>query len=66
MVFEQLTFAAEDLMGLAYATENQISDSPGSFIALISDGFRDEFARKILREKVRGVGSAGQYIGVMS
>ncbi len=63
---EQLTFAAEDLMGLAYATENQISDSPGAFIALISDGFTDEFDRKLLREKLRGVGSAGEYTGVMT
>lgn len=63
---EQLTFQAEDLMGLASATENQISDSPGSFVAMISDGFRDEFAAKILQEKIRGVGSAGQYTGVLT
>lgn len=63
---EQLTFTAEDLMGLAYATENQIADSPSSFIAFVADGFKDEFDRKVLREKLRGVGAAGEYTGVMN
>lgn len=62
---EQLTFTAEDLIGLAHATENQISDSPSSFIAMISDGFRDEFASKIMQEKIRGTGTGGQYLGAL-
>ncbi len=64
--FEQLTFAAEDLIGLAHATENQVSDSPVSFIALIADGFRDEFAAKVLNEKIGGTGAAGQYLGMLN
>lgn len=64
--YEQLRFNAEDLVGAAHATENQISDSPGSFIALISDGFKDEFARKILLEKLRGTGTGGQYLGALT
>lgn len=66
MATERLTFTAEDLIGAAFATENQIADSPGSFIALIADGFRDEFGRKTLREKLRGTGAGGQYLGVLN
>lgn len=65
MAFEQLTFQAEDLIGLAHATENQISDSPGSFVAMIADGFRDEFGAKLLQEKINGVKASGQYMGVL-
>lgn len=66
MQFEQLSFDAHELMGAAYATESILTDSPRAFIALISDGFRDEFAAKILSEKLSGSGAGGQYLGVLN
>jgi HK97 family phage major capsid protein len=63
---EKLRFTAEELIGLAHATESQVSDSPATFIAMVADGFRDEFAGKILSEKIRGTGAAGQYLGVLN
>lgn len=63
---EQLSFDAQELIGAAYATESLMADSPGSFIAMISAGFRDEFAAKILNEKLNGVGASGQYLGVLN
>jgi HK97 family phage major capsid protein len=63
---EQLSFDAHELMGLAVATESVLTDSPNAFIALISDGFRDEFAAKLLNEKLNGVGAGGQFLGVMN
>lgn len=66
MQTEQLAFDAHELIGLAHATESQISDSPVSFVAMISDGFRDEFAARLLREKIRGTGAGGQYLGILA
>jgi HK97 family phage major capsid protein len=65
MSFEQLSFEAHELMGAAYATESVLVDSPNTFVALIATGFKDEFAAKILKEKLVGVGAAGQFIGVI-
>lgn len=66
MQFEQLSLDAHELMGLAYATESVLTDSPQAFIALISDGFRDEFAAKLLAEKLSGSGAGGQFLGVLN
>lgn len=63
---EQLSFDAAELIGAAYATESVMTDSPSSFIALISGGFADEFAAKILKEKLRGTGTGGQFLGVLN
>jgi HK97 family phage major capsid protein len=65
MTVEQVELNAVPLMGLSYATEELLSDSAISFAALIEAGFRDEFASKILNEKINGTG-AGQYEGVIN
>jgi len=66
MQLEQLSFDAQELIGAAYATESVMTDSPMSFIAMISDGFRDEFSMRTLMEKITGTGTAGQYLGVLN
>lgn len=61
---ELLNFKAESLMGIAYATEEIMTDSAISFAALIADGFRDEFGSKLIDEKIDGTG-VGEYLGVL-
>jgi HK97 family phage major capsid protein len=65
MQMEQVTFQAHSLMGVSYATEEILTDSPISFAAMIQEGFGDEFAAKILDEKIRGTG-AGEFEGVLN
>jgi len=65
MTVEQVELSATPLMGLSYATEELIADSAISFVALLEAGFRDEFAGKILNEKINGTG-VGQYEGVIN
>jgi len=65
MEMETVGLKATPLMGLSYATEELINDSAISFVALLEAGFRDEFAKKILNEKIRGTG-VGQMEGVLS
>lgn len=65
MEMEMIAMNATPLMGLSYATEELISDSAISFVALLERGFRDEFAKKILNEKIRGTG-VGQMEGVLN
>jgi HK97 family phage major capsid protein len=65
MTIEQVELTATPLMGLSYATEELLTDSVISFAALIEAGFRDEFAAKILNEKINGTG-AGQFEGVIN
>lgn len=65
MAVEQVELSATPLMGLSYATEELIADSAISFTALIEAGFRDEFASKILSEKLSGTG-AGTMEGVLN
>lgn len=65
MTVEQVELSAAPLMGLSYATEELISDSAISFVALIEAGFKDEFASKIINEKLNGTG-VGQMEGVLN
>lgn len=65
MQVEQVELSATPLMGLSYATEELISDSAISFVALLEAGFRDEFASKILSEKISGTG-VGTLEGVLN
>lgn len=66
MQFQQLSLDSNELIGAAHASESIITDSPNSFVALLSAGFGDEFGAKILREKLRGTGTGGQYMGVLN
>lgn len=65
MEFEQVKLTATMLFGLAYVTEELLERSPMSYIALLEAGFRDEFAAKMLKEKLFGTG-AGQMEGVVN
>jgi HK97 family phage major capsid protein len=65
MAIEQVELNAHSLMGVAYATEEILTDSPQSFAALLEAGFRDEFGAKILQEKLFGTG-VGEYEGVLN
>lgn len=65
MQFEQIEYKASGLYGLAYATEELMSDSPQSFAAILDAGFRDEFGAKILNERINGVGGA-EFVGVLN
>lgn len=65
MAIEQVELNAHSLMGVAYATEEILTDSPQSFAALLETGFRDEFGAKILQEKLLGNG-VGEYEGVLN
>jgi HK97 family phage major capsid protein len=62
---EMITLKASSLFGLAYATEELLSDSPLSFIAIIDSGFRSQFGAHMLNEKLRGLGG-DQYLGVLT
>ena len=61
--YEQVTLEAEDLMGIAYATEEILTESPVSFAALLSAGFTDEFASKVMAERFDGTG-VGEFMGI--
>ena len=65
MELEQVQLIAEPLMGLSYATEELLTASAISFVALIQQGFNTEFPSKILYEKIHGTG-AGQMEGVIN
>lgn len=62
---EKVTLKASSLFGLAYATEELITDSPESFVAIIDSGFREQFGAHMLNEKLRGTG-AGEFLGILT
>ena len=53
---EQVTFNATSVFGLAYATLEQLSDSPLAFASYISSQFRREFNSNHVKELMRGTG----------
>jgi HK97 family phage major capsid protein len=65
MKFEKVKLSVDDLFGVAIATERILTDSPISFAALLEAGFNDEFAARILFERLYGTG-IGEYLGVLS
>jgi len=62
---EMLTMKAASVFALAYATEEILADSPGSFIARLEQGFSLQFAAYMFNEKLRGKGG-DQYLGVLT
>jgi HK97 family phage major capsid protein len=62
---EKITLKADSLFGMAYATEELLTDSAITFIALIEAGFREEFAGHLINERLNGSG-VGEYLGVMN
>lgn len=65
MSFEQIEMNVHAIFGVAYATEEILSDSPQSFVALLNAGFRDEFASNRMDERLNGSGT-GEFLGVLS
>jgi len=63
MQTEQVTLTAYSLFGLAYASEELLTDSPRSFAAMIASGFSEEFSAKIVDERLNGTG-VGEFLGI--
>lgn len=63
MTLENVKLKADKLTGLAYATEELLSDSAISVAALIAAGFNDEFTSKLIDERINGTG-VGEFLGV--
>lgn len=61
--FKQLSIEATALMGVAYATEEILIESPISFASILSQGFDKAFASRIIEERLNGTG-VGQFLGV--
>uniref|UniRef100_A0A6M3KC66 Putative capsid protein n=1 Tax=viral metagenome TaxID=1070528 RepID=A0A6M3KC66_9ZZZZ len=62
--YEQITLRADSLMGVSYATNELLNDSPVSFAAIVAQGFQDEFASRLIDERINGTG-VGQFLGAM-
>ena len=65
MTFEQVVLRCHTLFGLSYATEEILTDSPISFIAILEAGFSDQFTSHLINERLNGTG-VGEYLGVMT
>lgn len=65
MQFGRMVFSANSLFGFSYVTEELLTDSPISFIAILSAGFGDEFGSHLDSERLSGTG-AGEYLGVLN
>lgn len=63
--FTGVTLKVKSLMGISYATDEIITDSPISFASLIAEGFGDEFRSRIMQERISGLGG-GQFTGVLN
>lgn len=63
--YEQIELTAYGLFGIAYATEEVLSDSLVSVIAMIQAGFGDEFTSKLIVERMQGTG-VGEYLGILN
>ena len=65
MEMERVELNATSLYGLAYATEEILTDSPRTFAAILATGFSDQFNYHLLNEKLNGTG-AGEFEGVLN
>ena len=63
MSFEQVKLEAFSLYGGAYVTEELLSDSPASFVAILAKGFTDQFGYHMINERLNGTG-VGEHLGV--
>jgi HK97 family phage major capsid protein len=62
--YEQVKLTADELFGIAFATERLLTDSPQSFAAIIAAGFKDQFSDHLIEERFNGTG-AGEFLGFM-
>ena len=65
METEKVTLRATSVFGLGASSEEVLTDSLISFIAIVEAGFRDQFAFHMLTEKIRG-GGGDEYLGVLN
>jgi HK97 family phage major capsid protein len=65
MEFEAVELRAHSLFGLAYATEEILTDSPISFAAILAAGFSDQFTYHLINERISGTG-VGEFEGVLN
>jgi HK97 family phage major capsid protein len=65
MQMERVALVATSLFGLNYTTEELLADSPMSFAALLEKGFNDQFASRLVNERIFGTG-VGEFEGVMN
>ena len=65
MQLEEVKLEATSLMGVCHSTRELIERSAISFVALIDQGFRAEFASALMKERIRGTG-VGQFQGALT
>lgn len=65
MSMANIALTANSLFGLAYATEEILTDSPQSFAAILANGFEQEISNTIIEERIHGTG-VGQYLGILN
>ena len=63
--YEQVKLDAYELMGVSYATYEQIKYSPRAIVAIIQQSFGKEFTSKTNEERMWGNG-VGEYLGFMN
>lgn len=63
MSLYQISLEAHSLFGLSYASEEILARSPISFIAILSQGFSQQFAGHLLNERLNGTG-VGEFLGI--
>jgi HK97 family phage major capsid protein len=64
MQLEQVTLHANAVFGLSYSTEEILVDSPISFVAILTAGFRDQFTSHLFNERLNGLGQ-GEPLGAL-
>lgn len=62
---ERVTLTVNDLMGISFATNELMMDSPISVAAIIEAGFQQEYGSQMLYEKLYGTG-VGELEGVLN
>lgn len=65
MQLKQVELKANSLMGVSYGTQELLSDSAPSWLALLQSSYRGEFQSRRLNEIIRGTG-VGEYEGFLN
>lgn len=63
--FEQVALSVTTLTGLAYGTDEVMTDSPISFVQIIADGFSQQLGFHLFSEKMRGLGGS-EFTGALA
>jgi HK97 family phage major capsid protein len=62
---EGITLQANELLGVTFASERLVIDSPRTFIDLLERCYQDETTSVLLDERIRGTGT-GEFSGVLN